>query len=43
MFANGLILTEESFIFSDESGTPSSYENIHYILIKLIKKMDFLM
>lgn len=38
LLANGLILTEESFIFIDESGTPSSYEKIRYILIKLIKK-----
>lgn len=38
LLANGLILTEESFIFIDENGTPSSYENIRYILIKLIKK-----
>ena len=27
LLANRLILTEESFIFIDESGTPSSYEN----------------
>jgi len=43
LLTNGLILTEECFIFIDESGTPSSYENIRYILIKLIKKIDFLM
>jgi integrase len=37
MLANGIKYNENIFVFIDENGQPSNYENIRYVLKKIIK------